>query len=85
MMAGYGVGASLASLGQAQAKEAMGVAAEGAKEESRRNQTNMMLEQQRKSGNTQLGATAGALYGSSFGPWGTLIGGALGALAGGSL
>jgi len=85
-MAGYGVGASLASMGQMQAKEAMGVAAEGAKEENRRNQTNMMLEQQRKSGNAQLGASTGAMVGfSTFGPWGALIGGALGALAGGQL
>jgi hypothetical protein len=86
-MAGFGVGASLASLGAAQKKEAIETAGKVADQEQKRNMFNDQLEAQRKSGNQQLGATVGALagaqYGSALGPWGAVIGGVVGAVAGG--
>jgi uncharacterized protein YcfJ len=90
-MAGYGVGASLASMGQEQKQEAAKVLGQAADEESKRNAQNKVLASQRKQGNQQLGSTLGALggfalgaqYGSVGGPLGALIGGAVGAIAGG--
>jgi hypothetical protein len=90
-MAGFGVGASLASMGQDQKREAVTMLKGAADEESKRNAENTMLEAQRKQGNKQLGGTLGAIggmalgaeYGSAIGPWGALIGGAIGAVAGG--
>lgn len=91
-MAQYGVGASLASLGQGQMQEATRVLAESANQESERKQRNEMLRAQEKAGKQQLGGTlgaaaggaiAGAQYGTAAGPWGALIGGVVGAVAGG--
>jgi uncharacterized protein YcfJ len=82
-MAGYGVGASLQSLGMQQRSEATQMLAKSASNESERNQKNQVMKAQAKAGNQQLGATAGAMAGSMFGPWGTVIGGAVGAIAGG--
>lgn len=86
-MAGYGVGASLASMGVGQKHEALSVLKSVADQESQRNRENTALEAQEKAGKQQLGATAGALvgmqYGSTLGPWGALIGGAAGYIAGG--
>jgi uncharacterized protein YcfJ len=90
-MASYGVGASLASMGQDQKRESTQVLSQAADEESRRNAQNTQLEAQRKQGNQQLGSTLGALggfalgaqTGSVGGPLGALIGGAVGAIAGG--
>ena len=87
MAAGYGVGASLAGMGQDQRREATQVLARVADQETDRNVKNKMLESQEKAGRQQLGgmvgAQLGATYGASLGPWGMLIGGALGAVAGG--
>lgn len=87
MAAGYGVGASLASMGVDQRREATQMLAKAADQESDRNVKNKMLEAQEKQGRQQLGGTVGAAlgaqYGAALGPWGALIGGALGAIAGG--
>ena len=87
MAAGYGVGASLASVGIGQRREATQMLARVADQEAERNAKNKMLEAQEKAGRQQLGgvvgAQLGATYGASLGPWGMLIGGALGAVAGG--
>jgi predicted lipid-binding transport protein (Tim44 family) len=59
--------------------------------EAKRKSQNQMMQAEAKQGNQALGGTlgglaggaaAGAMYGSAAGPWGTLIGGVLGALAG---
>lgn len=91
MAQGYGVGASLASMGLDQKRESIEGIRRAAAEEDRRALENKRLETQEKAGKQQLtstvGATAGfalgAQYGSAGGPWGALIGGALGAIAGG--
>ena len=87
MAAGYGVGASLVSMGLAQKHEATQVLGRVADQESDRNAKNKMLEAQEKAGRQQLGGSVGALlgaeYGAALGPWGMVIGGALGAVAGG--
>ena len=91
-MARYGVGASLASLGQGQKSEAMEVLGQAADVETRRNAQNKMLEAQEKAQRQQLGSTVGSLagaavgakYGSIGGPWGSLIGGLVGAVAAGA-
>lgn len=91
-MAGFGVGASLASMGATQKNDAFEMLMRSAEQTDRREQMNKKLEEERKAGNKQLGATvgglaggaiAGATYGSSAGPWGSLIGGLVGAAAGG--
>jgi hypothetical protein len=80
MAQSYGVGASLASYGITEQKQAMDLYGEAASEEAKRNAQNAEIEAQRKAGNAQLGAIAGAEFGSAAGPWGTLIGGLVGAL-----
>lgn len=86
-MAGLNIGASLASYGQGQKQEATEMLGRAAEQETTRNQQNKQLEAQRKAGNRSLGATAGALagmqYGSALGPWGAVIGGAIGYVASG--
>lgn len=86
-----GVGANLMSLGLSQKKDAFNALGQSAEQETRRNSENKQLETQRVQGNQQLassvgglagGAIAGAEYGSAAGPWGTLIGGLVGAVAG---
>lgn len=86
-----GVGTSLVEQGLGQQKEAIGELTTAAGEEARRNAQNTMLEAEAKQGNQMLGSTlgslaggaaAGAMYGLAAGPWGMVIGGALGALAG---
>ena len=87
----YGVGASLASMGLDQKREAMQVLKGAADEESRRNAQNKQLEAQEKAGRQQLGGTLGAMGGMMIGakmgavggPMGALIGGAVGAIAAG--
>ena len=90
-MAGYGVGASLATIGQSQKREAIQELGAAAQQEERRNAENTLAKAQAKQGNQALGGAlgglaggvaAGAAYGSAAGPWGTVIGGVLGALAG---
>ena len=82
----YGMGASLASYGQAQERDAMQALGEVAKDETQREMGNKVTEQQRKAGNVQLGAMGGAMlgmqYGAALGPWGALAGAAIGGLAG---
>lgn len=85
MARGYGIGASLASIGQEQHREAMRMVGEAANQEQQRNIANQQIEQQTKAGNMQLGSTLGATVGSAFGPLGTLAGGAIGAIAAGFL
>jgi hypothetical protein len=84
------VGMPLVEQGLSQQKEAIGQLTTAAGEEARRNAQNTMLEAEAKQGNQMLGSTlgglaggaaAGAMYGSAAGPWGTVIGGALGALS----
>ena len=90
-MAGLGLGASLASLGQEQKREAVQMLGKAADEEAARNVKNQQLAAQDKAGKQQLGSTLGALggmalgaqYGAIGGPMGALIGGAIGAFAGG--
>jgi len=90
-MAGLGLGASLASLGQEQKREAVQMLGKAADEEAARNVKNQQLAAQDKAGKQQLGSTLGALggmalgaqYGAIGGPMGALIGGAIGAIAGG--
>lgn len=83
-MASYGVGASLASYGQSQERDATQALGEVAKDETQREMGNKAAEQQRKAGNAQLGATGGAMAGMMVaGPWGALAGAAIGGVAGG--
>jgi len=83
-MAGYGVGATLASLGTAAKNDAMNSLGQAANQETQREATNKQIDAQRKQGNQQLTATAGALGGFALGgPVGAMIGGAVGAIAGG--
>jgi hypothetical protein len=80
-----GVGATLASLGAGQQQEAGQVLANAADQETERNRQNKALEQQEKAGRMQLGSTLGALGGAALmaSPLGSLIGGAVGAIAAG--
>lgn len=88
----YGLGASignmgLVGMGQKQQNEALGMLGQAAEEEQKRKLENERLEHERKQGNVQLGATAGALAGATYGSeilpgWGTVIGGVLGAVGG---
>jgi hypothetical protein len=86
---GYGVGASLASMGLDQKREATQMLEASANQESERERQNKMLEAQDKAGKQQLGGALGAAVGagmaqgSAMGPWGALIGGVVGAVAGG--
>lgn len=83
-MAGYGVGATLASLGTAAKNDAMNSLGQVANQETQREATNKQLDAQRKQGNQQLGATGGALAGFAIGgPVGAMIGGTVGAIASG--
>ena len=93
MAGGYGVGASLASLGRArggglagaglsQEQEAAQLLGTAATQETQRNVANAEMKAQAKAGGMQLGSTLGATVGSAFGPVGTLVGGVLGGLAG---
>lgn len=84
-MAAYGLGGGLANYGMGQQQEATQMLAKSAKDETEMNMENQRREQQRKAGNAQLGASAGAAAGSMIGPWGTLIGGFAGAIGGGAL
>ena len=83
----YGLGASLSNAGLAgqgaqQQREATALLGAAADQEQKRKLANEQTEVARKQGNQQLGAAGGAAIGSSFGPWGTVIGGVLGALGG---
>lgn len=82
-----GIGGGLVSAGMGQQQQAADMLARAADQEQERNLGNRQREAQRKAGNVQLGATAGAAagayYGASAGPWGALIGGVVGAIGGG--
>jgi outer membrane lipoprotein SlyB len=90
-MAGYGVGATLASLGTTAKNDAMNSLGQVVGQEAQRESTNKQIDAQRKQGNQQLATTVGALGGFALGaqagavggPMGALIGGAVGAIAGG--
>lgn len=81
------MGGGLAGAANEEVGEAQRMLGSAADQEQQRVVGNRQMERQRKQGNVTLGATGGAMlgayYGSSLGPWGTLIGGALGAIAGG--
>lgn len=89
----YGLGGGgLAGVAQGQQRQAVAMLGRAADQELDRNIKNEALERERKASNAALGsslgglaggAAAGAMYGSSAGPWGTLIGAGLGAVAGG--
>lgn len=80
----YGVGASLASMGLDQKREAMSVLREAADQETTRNIQNKQLEVQEEAGKRQLGSMLGATAGMAVGgPLGAMIGGTIGAIAGG--
>lgn len=80
---GYGVGASLASLGASQQNQAMNEYGMAAAEEAHREAANTQLAAQAKAGNMQLGGMVGGLAGGAMaGPWGMVIGGLVGALGG---
>lgn len=78
-----GTGANLMTLGAGEERSATSLLGQAAEQDSARLDRNKVAEQQAQAGNSQLGASAGALAGSTFGPWGTLIGGALGGIAAG--
>jgi hypothetical protein len=86
----YGIGGGLAGYGQDQQRAASGMLGDAAAQEAQRNEANTQQEAQRKQGNQQLGATLGTMggmalgaqYGSVGGPWGAVIGGLVGAVAG---
>jgi hypothetical protein len=88
---GYGIGASLASYGADQKRQAMAELGSAAEQENKRNIQNQQNAQAEKQGKIQLGSTVGAMggmalgatYGTAGGPIGALIGGAVGAIAGG--
>lgn len=89
-MAGYGVGASLASMGSSRQQEATKLLGEAANQEESRKRQNKAIEMQEKAGKRQLGSTLGATAGYAIGtgasvggPWGALIGGVVGYVAGG--
>lgn len=92
-MAGMGVGATLASLGQSQMQQATQDLGQAANEENKRNMENKQIKAAAKQGNQSLGATVGALGGFALGaqagagggPYGALIGGVIGAVAGGMI
>ena len=76
-------GETLLGLGSAQKKAGMALLGNAAEADTKRQIQNKQMEQEAQAGNTQLGATAGAQIGTMVSPgWGTLIGGALGAIAG---
>lgn len=76
-------GETLLGLGSAQKRQGMALLGQAAESDTRRQIQNRQMEQEAQAGNTQLGATAGAQIGTMISPgWGTLIGGALGAIAG---
>lgn len=91
MARAQGMGGGLAGIGMQQGAQAMDMLGEVAKQEQQREIANEQMEQQRKAGNQQLGATVGALGGMALGakigavggPMGMAIGGLLGAVAGG--
>lgn len=90
-MAGYGIGASLASMGSSRQQGATKLLGEAASQEDARTRQNKALEAQEQAGKRQLGSTLGATAGfvagseagSVGGPWGALIGGVVGYVAGG--
>lgn len=81
----YGLGGGgLAGMGMDQQKQAVGLLGAAAEQEQARNLNNMQMEQQRKAGNTSLGAAGGAMAGFVVGgPMGAMIGGTIGAISGG--
>ena len=80
----YGLGGGgLAGVGMQQQGLAVDVLGRAAEQEQSRNLANQQLEQQRKAGNTQLGAAAGAAAGFAYGgPVGAMVGGLLGTIGG---
>ncbi len=78
-------GPTVASLGQQDMQSGSGLLGAAAGQESNRNAANANMEQERKAGNAQLGATAGGAIGSIWGPVGTMFGSAIGGLIGGEL
>jgi hypothetical protein len=89
-MGPQGVG-SLEAMGSSQQKTATQGLGQASNMQTRRNAANLIAKTERAQGMEQLGGTiggvaggaiAGAEWGSAVGPWGTLIGGVVGAIAG---
>lgn len=85
---GFGVG--LAGLGAQEGASAMGQLGLSAAGETQRKIAGQQAEEQRVAGNTQLGASGGALAGAAYGaqtgnPWAAAIGAVIGAVAGNKL
>lgn len=78
------MGAGLAGLADQKEQAAFGMARTAAQNETNLNLAKDNFEREKKAGNTQMGAMAGAQIGSFFGPLGTVIGGLFGAVAGGA-
>lgn len=73
---------SLVGLGQAYKDDALTLFRERARQEQRRKEANEAIETQKKVGQASLAAT-GATIGTEISPgWGTVIGGAIGLIAG---
>lgn len=75
--------ANLASTGEDEAQQGVGMMGKAADEEQQRNAFNQQVRASNKSGNAQMGATAGAVIGSFFGM--PMVGAALGGVIGGML
>jgi hypothetical protein len=81
---GLKVGGGLAAAGNTNLGQAQQLLGSAAEQEQSRNIGDKQMEQQRKAGNTQLGAAGGAMLGFQVGgPVGAVIGGVLGAVGGG--
>lgn len=76
-------GPSVASIGQQSLSSSNSLLGAAAGQEANRASANANMEQEKKAGNAQLGATAGAAIGSIWGPPGAMLGSALGGLVGG--
>lgn len=81
---GLKLGGGLAAAGNTNLGQAQQLLGSAAEQEQSRNIGDKQMEQQRKAGNTQLGAAGGAMLGFQVGgPVGAVIGGVLGAVGGG--
>jgi hypothetical protein len=82
-MAGYGVGASLASMGLNEQKVGIDEIAAASSQDAQRQAENTQMKSQARAGNMEMGAGAGAMAGFAIGgPWGAVIGGLVGAVGG---
>ncbi len=76
-------GPSIANLGQQSLSSSNSLLGAAAGQEAGRESANANMEQERKAGNAQLGATAGGAIGMIWGPAGAMLGSTLGGLVDG--